>query len=215
MNDILALILTGGDPPPQKLSNRYIKRAEKVVAADSGFDQALKLSYMPDLVVGDMDSVVHTAELNDFPPERKKIWPREKDETDTELALRLLWQEGFREIAVLGGGGGRLDHTIGILSLFEREIHPTVWLTDREMVVLVEDSFSIRTCIGEIVSVFTVGGQAAGLRSEGLKWSLNGLTWTRGDMGVSNETVAEEIFLEVKKGKILVILELRGDRMHV
>lgn len=215
MNDNLALILTGGVPPPQKLSMRYIHRAEKVVAADSGFDLALELSCMPDLVVGDMDSVVHTAELSEFPPERKKIWPCEKDETDTELALRLLWQEGFREIAVLGGGGGRLDHTIGILALFEREIHPDVWLTDREMVVLVEDSFSIRTCIGETVSVFPVGAKASGLRSQGLKWSLNGLTWRRGDMGVSNETVSEEIFLEVKKGKILVILELRGDRMHV
>lgn len=215
MNDSFALILTGGAQPPQKLSIRYINKAEKVVAADSGFDLALKLSSMPDLVIGDMDSVVHRAELREFPPERKKIWPREKDETDTELALRFLWQEGFREIAVLGGGGGRLDHTIGILTLFEREIHPAVWLTDREMAVLVEDSFSIRTCIGEIVSVFPVGGEASGLRSEGLKWSLNGLTWTRGDMGVSNETVAEEIFLEVEKGKILVILELQGDRMHV
>lgn len=215
MDSNFALILTGGGSPNENLTLRYIRKAKKVVAADSGFDLSVKLSCMPDLVVGDMDSVAHTSELSNFPAARKRIWPRDKDETDTELALRLLWEDGFREIVVLGGGGGRLDHIIGILTLFERDIRPAVWVTDREMAVLVEDSYSLHTGIGETVSVFPVGCESVGLSSKGLKWSLNGLNWTRKDMGISNETVSEEIFFKVKKGKILVILELQGDRMHV
>ena len=215
MKNEYGLILTGGNAPGYALTSRYIRGAKKVVAADSGYDLAWNLSYLPDVIVGDMDSVVHKEELDHVPEERKMVWPKDKDETDTELALRLLWGEGYRKIAVIGGGGGRLDHTIGILSLFEREMRPSVWLTDREMVILVEDKFSIQTELGETVSVFPLGEKAEGLRSEGLKWSLNGLSWSRGDMGISNKTVLRHISLEVKKGKILVILELRGDRMHV
>lgn len=215
MKNEYALILTGGKAPDYKLASQYIRGAKKVVAADSGYDLAWKLSFLPDMVVGDMDSVVHTEELNHVPEERKMIWPKDKDETDTEIALRLLWEQGYRKIVVIGGGGGRLDHTIGILSLFEREIRPSVWLTDKEMVILVEDRFSIRTERGETVSVFPVGEKVEGIRSKGLKWSLNGLSWSRGDMGISNETVLRHLSLEVKKGKILVILELRGDRMYV
>ena len=48
-------------------------------------------------------------------------YPVEKDETDLELSLDFALGEGVREILILAPFGGRLDQTLGNLSLLNRE----------------------------------------------------------------------------------------------
>lgn len=202
-----AVIITGGYAPCSETIKAYTERADYVIAADSGYDIALSCNVRVNYVIGDMDSIKNRAKLSDVPAENKMIVSHEKDETDTELALDKVWGLGFREIVLIGGGGGRLDHIIGILWLFEREKSPDLWVTDHETVVKVEGTFSCATEKGERISLFPLSDIIQELDSEGLKWNIGGLSWKRGDMGISNEATGNSIRITVDGGKLLMIRE--------
>ena len=143
-----------------------------------------------------MDSLRDRGLLERFPQGRVRAFPQDKDDTDTEIALGMLYNEGCDRVVLAGGGGGRLDHLIGILSLFHREQHPNLWLSGANEVTAVDDTLERRGLQGRTVSFFPVGEEPCRMQSRGLKWPLDGLVWRQGDVGISN--VVTEALLEVK-----------------
>jgi thiamine pyrophosphokinase len=201
------MLFIGGDAPSRKTLETLLENTDLVVGADSGIDTARTMGLMPHLFVGDMDSIADRAVLRSLPDERVRIYPQEKDETDTEIGLRVLREAGCDEITIVGGGGGRADHFIGILSLFARPHPPDRWLTRREQLRFVRDSLTIRGLRGRILSVFPVGPQITLATSEGLRWPLDGLVWSVGDVGISNVVDAEVLRIHVRSGAVLVVHE--------
>jgi thiamine pyrophosphokinase len=208
---MLGIAFIGGEGPCPEFCRRLLAGAgEKILAAaDSGLMAAEKAGIRPDWVIGDMDSLDDPARLDKYPPERVLRYPRDKDYTDTELALSLLWEKGCTETWLLGGGGGRMDHLLGIRSLFEREPFPRRWITAQEDVHAVEapGELTLETLPGGTVSVFPLGPGPWEAESRGLKWALGGLAWNRGFIGVSN--VAESGIFGVKalEGRFMVMTE--------
>jgi thiamine pyrophosphokinase len=202
------LLLLGGEGPQRGQLEATLRSAALVIAADSGFDLALRLGIQPDLLVGDLDSVAPSRELEAFPPERILRFPQDKDETDAELGLRVFAERGLRRVVLAGGGGGRLDHLLALTALFERENPPAAWYTARELVQRVAGQAELAGCRGRRVSFFPLGGPAGGLSSEGLKWPLDGLEWPRGYGGVSNLVTSERARVRVGRGALLMIREL-------
>ncbi len=205
MGEGVALLLIGGEGPRRGLLEPVLSTAACTVAADSGFDLALELGLEPDLLVGDLDSVACTVELERFPRERIRQYPTDKDETDAEIGLRLLGELGFERVIILGGGGGRLDHLLAIVSLFERGKHPQAWYTSKEHIQLVEGELVVTGCKGQTVSFFPLGAGARRMSSRGLKWPLDGLQWRRGDMGVSNLFSEDSATIHVREGRLLMV----------
>ena len=202
------LLVTGGRGPTRSILDGFLGEVEFIIAADSGFDLALRLDLDPDLVVGDMDSISDVTALSGLTEERLRVFPRDKDETDTEIGLRVFQELGYDSVTIAGGGGGRLDHLLGIVSLFERPFAPTTWLTDHEHVQLISTEFQLSVCENEIVSFFPVGEYVAGLVSEGLKWPLDGMIWRRGQAGISNLTVSDRLRVGVGQGRLLMVRTL-------
>jgi thiamine pyrophosphokinase len=199
----------GGEGPLPDLGRRLARGADLVVAADSGLMAAEDAGVIPHIVLGDMDSLDDTARLEKYPANRVFRYPCDKDDTDTELALRFLWDRGCNETWLIGGGGGRMDHLLAIRSLFERERKPDRWITARE------DAFSLKE--GAVfsppheapkggVSVFPLGTGPWQAESRGLKWPLNDLPWDRGFFGVSNLAPGGDFEIRVKQGQFLVIM---------
>ncbi len=81
-----------------------------VIGADGGYLTARRLGFSPGLILGDFDSAP-------MPPagEAVEVHPAHKDETDCVLAVDAGLARGFREFVILGGTGGRLDHTVANL----------------------------------------------------------------------------------------------------
>jgi len=182
-----------------------------VVAADSGLALALGAGIEPDLVVGDMDSLVDISMLERFTPDRIVRFPRDKDETDAEIGLRLMTERGCDEVTIVGGGGGRVDHLIAVALLFERDRPPRRWLTDQADIWLVEDEGIFEGWEDSTVSIFPVGERAAGMHSEGLQWPLDGLEFRRGYYGISNRATGRRVRVTISAGKILVVRLYRED----
>ncbi|MCX7025372.1 MAG: thiamine diphosphokinase [Spirochaetes bacterium] len=207
-----ALLVTGGEAPPSAAVLSRFAGRPFVCAADSGLDTLIAWGIEPDLIVGDMDSLSDPGILGRFKGPETVIAARDKDETDTELGLRLLLERGFDSVVIAGGGGGRLDHLLAIRALFERVPSPVEWISSRERIVLVGEPAYFRVEAGATVSVFPLAGGASGMRSQGLKWKLDGLAWSAGEYGISNVTLADGFFLDPGASPLLVVMPLDAVR---
>lgn len=88
-----------------------------VLAADGGYRALYSLGYTPDLLLGDFDSLCDLPLPPDLPVLR---FPARKDDTDTGLALRHGLDRGFRDFALYGCAGGRVDHLLANLQSMAR-----------------------------------------------------------------------------------------------
>lgn len=176
-----------------------------VVAADSGYDSARSLGIEPDLLVGDMDSIVNWTDAERLLVGRIERYDREKDETDTEIGLRLLHEKGIADVTIVGGGGGRMDHLLGIVALFERADPPKRWLTVGDEVVRIDEEEIFENMAGVVCSFFPVGDVIATMRSTGLKWPLDGLLWKHGDVGISNCGLDDRVTVTMLSGRLIMV----------
>jgi thiamine pyrophosphokinase len=199
------IAVVGGNAPTREKLVPWLGKEPVVVAADSGLDTAHTLGLDPALIVGDMDSISDRALLDRYPRDRVREAAPDKDETDTELALQALAELGARRTMIVGGGGGRLDHVLAILAIFERTPHPVAWLTDRDEVVAVEEQLSVYAADGATISFFPIGNAPCRMSSTGLKWPLDELSWRRGDHGLSNKIVEDTATVRMKRGRLLMV----------
>lgn len=128
------LIITRGECS----SNVVLPECDLCIAADSGFDTAKRLGVFPHIIIGDFDSVDELpVEYTDSETGEKSeiiTHPAKKNETDTMLAASFAVQRGATELYIIGGLGGRADHTISNVFLLERLMRDkiTAILTDGE-----------------------------------------------------------------------------------
>ncbi len=183
-----------------------------IIAADRGFDSLMAYGVTPDLAVGDFDSLGHT-------PDHENVirLPREKDDTDMLFALRRGLELGYRRFVLLGGLGGRLEHTLGNIQLLD-------WLTtqgaqgflagDKTVATVLRDgSITFPAAMTGFLSVFPLGGPARGVVLSGLKFPLDGFTLTNADptLGVSNEFTGVPATAAVRDGRLLLVWEEKQD----
>ena len=207
---VRGVVITGGKAPQTFVVLRWCGSAGLVVAADSGLETAIRCGLQPDLVVGDFDSLETPELLSNFRESQIERYPCDKDETDTEIAIRVCRERGADEIVIIGGGGGQMAHFVGILSLFDRPDPPSVWITDSAEFTCIAGSIAITGAVGDIVGFFPVGCEPCEMRSRGLRWSLDSVVWNKGDIGVSNELSDTRAEVHMERGRLLMIRDLEA-----
>ncbi|NMA54783.1 MAG: thiamine diphosphokinase [Firmicutes bacterium] len=187
----------------------YLNAAKLIIAADGGGDYLLKLGIVPKVVIGDFDSISPEA-VAKFKTSGSKLIQveREKDETDTELAVQYALRCGVRDIVILGALGGRLDHTLANLILLARLAKDGIRAraaTPSLTVHAVTGQLVISGNAGELVSVFPFQGPAKGVTETGFKYSLKDADLDPfAVVGISNELAGPQGVIQVKKGVLLV-----------
>lgn len=189
----------------------YLAGARAVIAADGGVGHLLALGHLPDALIGDLDS------LPDGTAESMPEWntdiirhPTVKDQTDLELAL-LLAAGRFPDakLLVIGGFGGRLDHTLANIML---PAHPelrecAIYFLDQYYAAwLISGESAIDGKPGDLVSLIPLGGSVRVAETTGLRWPLTGQTLAFGPArGVSNEMTAAQATVRLDEGTLLCI----------
>lgn len=181
-----------------------------LVAADAGLTVLEGLGLVPDLVVGDFDSLGAV-------PEGRSILrlPRVKDETDMGFALNHALELGYRRFILLGGLGGRLEHTVANLQLLSglssREALGVLAGEGQAAAAITGGGLDFPAGLSGFCSVFALTDQAGGVTLEGLKYPLEDETLTsRFPLGVSNEFLGLPARISVREGTLLIIWETRG-----
>ena len=227
------LIFTGGGYPSKKDAEHWLSfygKIDCVIAADSGLDAALDWGMIPDYVCGDMDSLADKKSLEKIPDEKIKIWPSDKDYSDTEIALQTAASlfESFssgekHHILLAGGSGGRIDHFLAILKLYDTDIYPDIWLCEEQALLFLKPGHELRLCSlppEAPVSVFPVerddcfaaGKREFSINSDGLKWKLDNLDWNKMRMSLSNRAEGGAAKFFAKNGAFLVIVPLSAEK---
>ncbi len=177
-----------------------------ILCADSAYLAADKEGIAPHLVIGDFDHEAGAVPHG----ERIVTVPAEKDDTDTMLCLKHAIEQGAAHIDILGGIGGRLDHTFANLqALAYAEKHGVSCrlLGERDEAFLLRGSLTLPRREGWYLSVFAFGGNCHGVTEKGTKYEVENasLTWDF-PLGVSNEITAEAAEISVREGTLLIIL---------
>lgn len=191
----------------------HISKDDYIICADGGYKLAKKEGIIPHLVIGDFDSFTESPELN-IPT---IIHPVEKDDTDTLLCIKYAAEREFSEICLVGGMGGRLDHTIS-------NLQSMAWCIDfwhsnhiknkkismhdsqNEVIIIMNGSAKIAGRPGEKISLISYSDNCINVTTKKLKWELTNAHLTSSfALGISNEFLTSECEISVESGKLLVI----------
>ena len=208
-----AAIFLNGSPDSPGLLRRVAGRADLVVAADGGARYALEAGVVPDLVIGDMDSLgeelAREVEKRGASLERH---PVRKDKMDSHLAILAARKRGAIAadfLCALGGRSGALFAVPHILLAAERIGLRSTVVADRGVMFVVEaGSRRVEGASRDSVSVFPLSGCATGVTLEGMEYPLENATLEPGDtLGFHNELVGNQARVSVRNGSLLVVQE--------
>lgn len=182
-----------------------------LIAADKGYEALEAYGVPPNLVVGDFDSLGRR-------PNHPNVvqLPVAKDDTDMVYALREGLDRGYRRFVLLGGVGGRLEHTLANLQAL-------AWLTTQGARGVLAGEGTVATALRNETMTFPAGltgfwsafclsGQAEGVTLRNLKFELTGHTLGADfPLGVSNEFTGEAAEVSVARGTLLAMWREQGD----
>lgn len=202
MSEPICYVVGAGDFFPRGLCPAP---GDLVIAADGGYAALEGAGLVPDLVVGDFDSLA-------APPDHPRVLrlATEKDDTDMLAALRLGTERGFRDFRLYGGTGGRMDHTLANLQClawiscrgFSARLYGDGWT----VAAVTDGTLTFGEAHRGFLSVFCHGDRAEGVTLTGLKYSLEDAVLTNCiPLGVSNEFTGAPAAVTVKKGTLLVL----------
>ena len=187
----------------------FVKQeGDLVISADGGYLLLRENGICPDVHLGDFDSLDPLTPL----PEGIEVLrhPTRKDDTDTALALRYGRERGYTNFVILGGTGGRSDHTFANYQLLlgARKQGISIELVGEEDVALClyNESVLLEGEMGKSFSVFAFGSDATGVDILGASYELSGGILTADTpLGVSNAFLNTPVRISVRNGALLII----------
>jgi len=204
------VIFANGLLPDVEAARRVLQPGDIYHAADGGTQHALALGVLPSRVIGDLDSLTQgDRQLLQGGAVEIQQFPRDKNDTDLELAIAAALRDGYRRMVVVGALGGRLDQALGNLALLgsDRLADCDIRFDDG-----VEEVFFTRArCVihgisADLVSLIPWGGVVTGITTLGLRWPLQGESlFPQRTRGISNEMMQEEASITLGSGLLLVI----------
>lgn len=200
-----SLIFLGGEKPSPHLSRSAARRADAIIAADSGYDATRETGIRPDIVTGDFDSIGCLPDQSDL----HVIPAPEQDATDFEKALRQLPQ-GTDSLEILGGTGLRSDHFLTNLLIAAGLPHPmqVVFHDDTQSIYRVtpERPFSMSLPPETVLSLIPFSS-CSGVYTTGLHWNVSGVTMGPGQqLGQSNRVDKDPVTIRLGTGLLYAVV---------
>ena len=207
-----AFIYTGGTVFDEYVIEKP-EAGDLVIAADAGYLTAKRLGITPNIVLGDFDTL---GEENIPDSVECLRVPAEKNDTDTQLAVKVAIDRGAWEIVIIGGMSGRIDHTLSTLAILEdlwerKENRIYATLTDGKNRVRFVRSSGVILPRSQYryFSLIAADELVKGITLEGCKYPLkNGRISRRNQWAVSNEITGNCALIEIKRGGVWVIESL-------
>ncbi len=177
------------------ISRLKIKKTDLLIGVDGGTKQILK----PDIIIGDFDSLTVI-------PENVPLimYPKDKDFTDTELALQFCEKQNIKEVILVGFLGRRLDHLIA--NLMNLSKYNFKIIEGNQEMFLIKNKAVVKGRPGDLISLIPLLRDCLGVTTVGLKWRLQVRNLQVGSSrGVSNMMLSKSARVSLKKGYLLMV----------
>ena len=204
------MILNGNIKNLERLKE-LVQESDFILAADGGTNYCLKISLMPHMVIGDLDSISedilrqiykHNIPIHKF--------PTKKDKTDAELSIDYLIGEGFKDITIVGAIGSRIDHSLANILLLTKlnqkgvngkivDDNNTVYLVDKELILTKDEN--------SFLSIIPITNSGIVITLKGFEYELDKVGIDFGSSyGVSNKIIKNKGYIVLNKGQCLAIV---------
>ena len=179
---------------------------EKVIGVDSGVEHLNKFAITPDLIIGDLDSIDKNL-LTESAKKNIEIikYPKNKDQTDFEIALDYAQKLEFESIDIIGGENGEIDHLLSIFMTISinKCSNKTTWFYGKQKILFNPKSISIN--LNQIFSLIPLSN-IKNLNISGAKWNLQNKNIDFGSTRtLRNESVERLIKISCDEGKYCII----------
>ena len=204
------IILANGKPPPKGIISLFKRRGfNTLICADGGANSAMKMNLIPDVIIGDLDSISIKA-LREFRSVSTVIEIKSQNDTDVEKCLKYVIKEGFDETLLMGVTGNRLDHTfcnLGIVLKFFSQINISLVAED-SFLKPVKGKVKLTSFVGETISLYGFDKKTR-IISSGLKYPLKNIALPFGiKESTSNVVTKSVVDLKISNGIVFVIRDL-------
>ena len=206
----VTVILANGDIPSHSEAYKLLNNAEHIVCCDGAVSHLKQLGFVPEIIVGDMDSISET----DYIEFKDRIYIDASEEyNDLQKALKLCLSRGWNEITILGGFGKREDHSIANLSIMHSySVNMNQDITKETRIRMVTN-FGVFTPIfnttafdsfsGQQVSVFPIS-KGTKLTFQGLKYPVVERIFDYLWEGSLNEAIGDQFTIQFDNGEVIV-----------
>lgn len=205
-----AVLFYNGDLAHINTVKNHLQPDDYIICADGGTNLALKYGLTPDVIIGDLDSL--SEEVQKKLKNTQVEWvtfPKEKNETDSELALQFAVKKGYKELLIFGFFGSRLDHMLTnlfALDFLYKHAIKTTFIEGTQEISLITDTLKVTGKPGDLVSLIPFKDDVENVITKDLQYPLKNETLffgrSRGISNVMSKSVAE---ISVKKGMLLII----------
>lgn len=176
-----------------------------IIAADNGLTHCLRNGIVPDLVLGDFDSLGYI-------PDGQNVLtlPVAKDDTDTSFAVKSAMEKGYRRFILFGAAGGkRPEHTYANMALLafiaQNGAQGFMDCGGYTITAITDSELRFPENLQGDVSVFSFDDRSEGVTEEGLLYSLTDAVMVNSMVtGISNSFTGQESRISVKKGTLFV-----------
>jgi thiamine pyrophosphokinase len=199
------VIVADGSFPIHKIPLDYLSNASMIICCDGSTDNLLKAGYIPDAIVGDMDSLTEDT-ANMF---RDRIfYDGNQDTNDLTKAVRWCSERKYKDIVIVGAAGKREDHTIGNISLLAEYVKDVnvIMVTDTGLLLPFLTGSRVPSFPGQQVSIFSID-PATEITSEGLRYPLDRKKLNNWWVATLNEALEDSFSLEFSQGRVIVYLK--------
>jgi thiamine pyrophosphokinase len=199
-----ALVIANGEPPKKQLLQSLARESGVVICADGGANTALKFGILPDVIVGDLDSI-HSEALVKF---HKVPTCEDRDDESTDLEKAIAWalKQKYDHIVVIGASGRRIDHSVGNLGVLPKFYPDAVirFIDDLGELVYVGRGITFDAKRSDVISLIPLS-RCEGITTQGLKYALDDEALELGVReGTSNVVVNTPVTIKVQKGHLLL-----------
>ena len=205
-----AVVLCDGPPPPSELLAYWLQGADLFVCADAAGHPYNHLPRLPDVVIGDFDSL--SGRLLEGRGGPRFLQVSDQYTTDSEKALLYVIDQGFSEAILMGATGWRLDHTLFNVHLIER------FADQLQICIAGHHADTVRLPSGASVawdlhpgikfSVLPLCGPVTNVTIEGAAYPLLGETLLPGGQAtIGNEVTMSPLLITIGDGPLLVSVD--------
>jgi thiamine pyrophosphokinase len=204
------IIFANGELPDLNKARVLLHSDDYIIGADGGTQHALALALQPNLIIGDMDSL-EKGQLEKLQKSGVSIelYPRDKNETDLELAVNRAIELNPTHIVIIAALGGRLDQTLANITLLtdSRLSKFDIRLDDGvEEIFICRDQVQLHGRSGDLVSLIPWQGAVSEVQTLNLKWPLYKETlYPDKTRGISNEMTDDTASISIGSGLLLIV----------
>ena len=203
------IIIANGTINKHHNFKEFINNSDIIIGVNGGSRHLKTMDIIPDIIIGDCDSISYKNMVY-FKKHKVKFikYPRDKNYSDTELAILWAIKNQASDITIIGATGTRIDHTLSnifLMKIIVAKRMPCKIIDDNNEIYFVIDQIKLKGKTGDLISIIPITEKVTGITTKGLKYSLVNAEMIMGSsLGISNVFLENQVYIKIKKGILIV-----------